>query len=347
MKIADFSMPENAPTADVSQPDFVVLGSVAVAHGAIADIATDGSTVAATNYGDNSVSVIDAETLVVDATIPVAGEPFAAAAADQRAYVSTASASCDSVSVIDTAAKVVVSTHPLAFSVTGVAVSPDGKRAFAARTGRDSVDLAVIDTVSDRVGTIDIATGSGITADALRVSPDGLRIYVATSDAWGGSLVVVDAETARVVSMVAIGSPIRDVALSADGGVAYVLSHDLVSGAVVDTVDTTTNEIASTVVLGGSGTQIALSPGTTAYVVGQDHVAVLCTITNEVVDTISVGAQPSCMAVSPDGGRLYVADYAGVVTAFSVASDVSLLQTDVIPVGIAASPEVLELEAAS
>jgi DNA-binding beta-propeller fold protein YncE len=66
---------------------------------------------------------------------------------------------------------------------------------------------------------------------------------------------------------------------------------------------------------------MTLSPDKTrAYVVDYDHVAVLCTLSHEVVNTVTVDARPSCVAMSFDGGRLYVADYAGDVSAFSVAS---------------------------
>jgi DNA-binding beta-propeller fold protein YncE len=59
------------------------------------------------------------------------------------------------------------------------------------------------------------------------------------------------------------------------------------------------------------------------YIVDVDRVAVMCTITNEIIDAIAVGTQPSCVAVSPRGGRVYVADYTGAVTAFAVASQSS------------------------
>ena len=60
-------MQKNTVHADVTEatvvePDFVVLGTIAVQHGAIADLAvsTDGTTLVATHYGNGSVSVIDA-----------------------------------------------------------------------------------------------------------------------------------------------------------------------------------------------------------------------------------------------------------------------------------------------
>ncbi|MDT7766511.1 MAG: hypothetical protein QOC63_5931, partial [Mycobacterium sp.] len=301
-------------------PDVAPVGAVAVGRGPIGDIGAGGTGVVVTHYGDDSVSFLDPDTLAVDDTIAVPGEPFAVVVTDDRAYVSTSSASYDAVSVIDTNTRTVIATYPLAFGVTALAISPDGKRVYAGRTGNDHVDIAVIDTTADRVGTIDIATGAGIGVDAIAIDPTGRQPYVATTDARGSQLVVVNAETARVDRKVWVGSPIRDLAFA--DGTAYALTSHRVRGGAVSVIDMSTNRITDTIELGiGAPTQMTLSPDKTrAYVVDYDHVAVLCTLSHEVVNTVTVDARPSCVAVSFDGGRLYVADYAGDVSAFSVAS---------------------------
>ena len=226
--------------------------------------------------------------------------------------------------MIDTNTKTVIATYSLAFGVTALAISPDGKRIYAGRTGRDHVDVAVIDTTAERVGTIDIATGAGISIDALDVDPSGKRLYVATTDARGGQLVVVDTETARVQRTVWVGSPIRDLAFA--DGTAYVLTSDRTRGGAVSVVDLTTNRITDTIDLGGAPTQMTLSPDkSSAYIVDYDQVVVLSTLSLEVVNWVTVIARPSCVAVSPDGARLHVADYAGGVAAFAVTSTLPTL----------------------
>ena len=280
-------------------------------------------------------------------TIAVPGEPFAAVVSDDRAFVSTSSASYDAVSVIDTNTRTVIATYPLAFGVTALAVSPDGKRVYAGRNGRDHVDVAVIDTTAERVGTIDIATGTGIGVDAIAVDPTGKRLYVATTDARGSQLVVVDAETARVDRKLWVGSPIRDLAFA--DGTAYVLTSDRVRGGAVSVMDMSSNRITDTIELGISApTQMTLSPDKTrAYVVDYDHVAVLCTLTHAVVNNVTVDARPSCAAVNYDGGRLYVADYAGDVSVFSVDSSMPLLYSQLVAISPIALPEPHGLEAAT
>jgi YVTN family beta-propeller protein len=329
MKMANFLMPKSTPASQVNEvttvgPDITFERGVALDRGPIGDIAAGPQCIVVTNFGDNSVSLLNAGTLAVEATIAVDGEPFATVVTDDRAYVSTSSESFDAVSVIDTNTRAVIATYSLAFGVTALAISPDGKRIYAGRTGRDHVDVAVIDTTAERVGTIDIATGAGISIDSLDVDPSGKRLYVATTDARGGQLVVVDTETARVERTVWVGSPIRDLAFA--DGTAYVLTSDRTRGGVVSLIDLTTNRITDTIDLGGAPTQMTLSPDKSrAYIVDYDQVVVLCTLSLEVVNTVTVTARPSCVAVSPEGDRLHVADYAGGVGVFAVTPALPML----------------------
>ena len=84
------TVPTNMTEAAAAEPDFVVLGTVDVERGPIADLAvsSDGTTVVATHYGDGSVSIVDAYALTVDADIEMpAVEPQMVIAAARRAYV--------------------------------------------------------------------------------------------------------------------------------------------------------------------------------------------------------------------------------------------------------------------
>ena len=331
MNMANFVMPGKHSGADViDEPrlsaEATRLGAVDVQRGPIGDIAaTDDGTLVVTNHSDDTVSLLNSDSLAVVGAVAVSGEPFAVVVADGRAYVSTSSASSDAVSVIDTTSLAVVATYPLAFSVTALAASPDGKRVYAARTGDGHADIAVIDTTAERVGTIDIATGAGIGIDAVRVDPTGKRLYVATTDAAGSAFVVVDAETAKVARTVSIDAPVRDIAIAE--GSAYVLVSDRARGGAVVVVNLSTGRITGTAELGiGAPIQMTVSAdGTRAYVVDFDSVTVLCTRTLEIVDKLTFDARPSCVAIDSEAGRLYVANYAGEVTAMSVAAAMPLL----------------------
>ncbi|GAB7145678.1 YncE family protein [Mycobacterium riyadhense] len=337
----------------------LVIIEVAVKNGPISgiDISADGARLLVTNYSDNSVSIVNTETCRVTETIDGIDEPFAIAAggADgNRAYVSTVSTAYDSIAVIDMATRAVVATHPLALSVSDLTVSRDGKYVYAARNGARGADVAILDTTTDQVAVIDIATTPGTTTECVRISSDGTRLYVGTNGPAGGQLVVIatgaqspDAGSGgrsrwrkkttksrgkqaptgpRVVDTIEIGSSVRDVALSPDGAVAYVASCGADFGAVVDVVDTRTSKISGTRKIGDIGglvTRLTVSGnGERAYLVSEDRVTVLCTRTQDVLGTLRTN-QPSCVAESPDGKHLYIAGYSGIVTVAPVEAAVT------------------------
>lgn len=323
----------------------VVLGRrLTVSRGPIGDIAASDTAVVMANVGDDSVSVLDPATFGLVGAIAMGGEPMAVVVSDDRAYVSIAADSHDAVAVVNLATRTVVKTYLVAFGVTALAVSDDGKRVYAGRAAHDRVDVAVIDVTAERVGTIEIGVGPAANIDALRVDPTGKRLYVAVTDTIGSALIVVDTETSRVIRVVPVGSPIRDIAYA--GGAVYVLTSDRAVGGAVHAVDLATMTVTDMVTLGGAPTQLVTSPdGTRAYVVDYDHVAVLCTLSLDVVDSLKVDARPSCVAQGADSSRLYVADYAGAVSVLSVESSIEVLYsqflaTDPIALSMPRAPRV-------
>lgn len=314
-------------TFDGALDDVDVAGLVEIGRGPIADIAIDADreTIVVTNSAADCMTVVNPYTLAAVGSVRLNGEPFSIVAADDRAYVSVATAGHDAIKVVDTITGAVLAEYPLALTVTALAMSPDGKRVFAGRSGDDRIDIAVVDTTAERVGTIDLAGGAGAGVDAMRVDATGKRLYVATSDARGSRLVTVNTETAQIESTVWVGAPIRDLALGADGK-AYVLTSDRQRRGVVHIVDLAAAAVVGGVQIGGAPTQLVLSPDATrAYVVDYDRVIVLCTLTNEILGSIDVGAQPAAVAVRRDGARVYLADYSGHVNAFDVAAELPAL----------------------
>ncbi len=343
-----------APREIVEGDATPVAVGIAVRNGPISGIAVsrDGSRLMASNYGDNSVSVVDTDTFRVIDTVDGVEEPFAIAIGGPgtaQAYVSTVSAAFDSIQVIDTSTNAVVATYPLALSVSDLAVDSVGKYVYASRNADGVADLAVLDTATGRIQTIDVASAThvpGTTTECVRVSPDGSRAYVGINGPSGGRLVVIGtkAQSAeaggrlrwrkkrpagqqtglRVIDTVEIGLPVRDVAVSPGGAIAYVASYAPEVGVVVDVVDTRTSKITNTRKVGDTGgilTGMTLSAdGDRAYLVSDQNVTVLCTLTYDVLATLGVGTQPSCAVESPDGTRLYIADYSGGVTVTPLAA---------------------------
>lgn len=346
-RMANFLAPKGHMTSDDSSNSRVADNSLAdgvggravleqritVGRGPIGDIAVGGAdidSVVVANVAAQGVSISDPaarhprDNVAVTGEVAVPGEPVALVVTDYRAYVTTSSASQDAVSAIDLETRAVVATFPMSFGVTALAASPDGKRVYAGRTARDRVDITVIDTVAERAGTIDIGYGPAANLDALCVDPNGKRLYAAVTDDSGSRLVIVDSERSRVQRVVAVGSPIRDIAYA--DGMVYVLTSDRAVGGAVHVIDLSTNKVTDTVKIGGAPTQLVMSPDhARAYVVDYDRVAVLCTLSLEIVDSLSVDARPSCVTLGSDGSRLYIADYSGTVHVFAVASTIEML----------------------
>ncbi|MBU9766445.1 YncE family protein [Mycobacterium sp. TNTM28] len=300
--------------------DIDVAGLTEIGLGPIGDIAVDPDrdTVVVTNVGSESLTVVNPHTMGPVGSVRLAGDPFAVVVADDHAHVSVSSAGHDSIVTVDTITGAVLAEYPLAFTVTALAISPDGKRVFAGRAGHERIDIAVIDTTAERVGTIDVATGAGVNLDALQVDASGSRLYVATSDVRGSRLVIINTETAQAQATVWIGAPIRDLAIS--DGVAYVLTSDLEHRGVVHTVDLSAATVVDAVQVGGAPTQLVLSADATrAYLVDYDRVVVWSTLTGAIQGSIDVHVQPAAVAVCQDGARLYIADYAGQINVFEVA----------------------------
>ncbi|OBG30570.1 hypothetical protein A5672_01865 [Mycobacterium alsense] len=321
-------------------PGFPLVVRVGVGQGPISDIVAspDGSRLLVANYGLDSVSVIDTHSCRVVATIAGLDEPDALAMGGRdtnRAYVRTVSAAYDAIEVFDVPSNTVIASHPLALNVSDLAASPDGNHVYASRNGARGTDVAVLDTRTGDVEAVALPTRPGTTTQCVRASSDGRRLYVAANGPAGGQLVVIDVggtpTSLRVTSTVEIGLPIRDVALSPNGAIAYVASCAPELGAVIDVVDTRTAKITGTRKLGEVGgslsgvTGLSLSgDGDRAYLVSQDGITVLCTLTHDVIGTMGVADQPSCVVESADARYLYIADYSGTLTVAPVASIVAL-----------------------
>jgi len=329
-----------SPKTDVNRRQAApgaVLVEIAVNNGPISSIAVSpgGGRLMVTNYGCDSVSVIDTDTCRVVQTIAGVTEPFAIAVGGKdanRAYVSTVSAAYDSIEVIDTSTNTIIATHPLALSVSDLVVGPDGKHVYASRNGARGADIAVLDTMTDRVEVIDLAGLSdifrapGTTTECVRISFDGGRLYVATNGPAGGRLVVIGAHA----------SSDQDMGQDEDG--ARSRSRRKISKK--PTRSTGNGEqaglrVIDTVEIGLPIRDIALSPdGSAAYVVsscpelGPERgvvVDVIDTRNNKIVNTSKIGQIGGILTgltLSGDGDRAYLVTDDSVTVLCTLTHDV-------------------------
>src|SRR6266446_7024820 len=259
--------------------------------GALAAVATDGAHaqqgpflyVPESSGAPPGVTVIDTSTnTTVPPAIVVQSQPQTAAVRGDESMVYVTNFGGNSVSVINTGTNAVVATINLGASPTGVAVSPDGTRAYVTQTGNS---VSVINTATNTVLTS--LNGSNGPA-GVAVSPNGTRAYV--TNFAGTTVSVINTATNTVVTTLnGFNSP-RSVAVSPNGTRAYVTNPGVNT---VSVIDTATNTVVN---LSGSGFNspvgVVFSPdGTRAYVTNQigGTVSVIDTATNTVLGTIPAG----------------------------------------------------------
>ncbi len=253
------------------------------------------ATVYVANFGSGTVSVIDAGSNTVTATIPVGIHPWGEVVnpAGTRLYVANEASS--TVSVINTMANTVVDTIATTGLPRALAINSAGTTLFVG--GFDKVQM--VNTATDTV-TATIPVGQLITS--IAVSPDGAHAYVLNNGT--GSISVIDTATAAVSATWNIFG--GAIALSPDGAHLYVAG----GGYGLNVVDTATGSVTATVATGtGVVYAIALNPaGTTAYVTNTTSVFAVDLTTDTVTATVPVGSYPLNLAVDSTGTSVYVAN---------------------------------------
>ncbi|MFJ8948300.1 IPT/TIG domain-containing protein [Streptomyces sp. NPDC102395] len=190
-------------------------------------------------------------------------------------------------------------TIPVGSGPQGIALTPDGTRAYVAN--RASNTVSVIDTATDTV-THTIPTS----ADPVFVAaaPDGTRVYVSVNT--DGLLSVIDTSSNTIVANVPVGAGASVVGVTPDGARAYV---SVQNANLVSVVDTATNTVTGTVPVAGAPIGLAVTPdGARVYVASlfSNTVSVIDTATDTVTGTVPVGPTPILVNTAPDGAHVYV-----------------------------------------
>jgi YVTN family beta-propeller protein len=273
-----------------------------------------------TNFGANSVSVIDTATNKVVATVPVGNSPNGVAVTPDGKHAYVTNGADNTVSVIDTATNKVVGTPiPVGIAPGPVAVAPDGRHAYVVNAGAISQSVSVIDTVTNKV-VATVVVGRPLVGVA--VTPDGERVYV--SDDLNVS--VIDTATNKVVAtVVGAGSQPTSIAITPDGKHGYV-TNEFFPGTVSVFATASNTVVARRIPVGGIPRRVAVTPdGKHAYVTDANFktVSVIATASNTVVATIPMVGGPFGVAITPDGKHAYVT--VAIVT--SNTGNVSVIDT--------------------
>jgi YVTN family beta-propeller protein len=246
--------------------------------------------------------------------------------------------------------KVVATIKGLGSDSLGIAVTPNGKRAYvtnyggsADEGGTPGTTVSVINLKhKEVVATID---GFGPNPTGVAITPDGTRAYVMNEGA--NTVSVIDTDPSSRTFNTIIGDPIQvgfipvSVAITPDGTRAYVTNlfgagpppFSLGTVSVIDTDPSspTFHTVVKTIEVGRQPLGIATAPdGTKVYVVNQGNlpipvnpppgyiptppsISVIDTdpssqTFNTVINTIEegLGRESAGVAVTPDGAKLYV-----------------------------------------
>jgi DNA-binding beta-propeller fold protein YncE len=192
-----------------------------------------------------------------------------------------------------------VNVGAAADSVSGVAFTPDGKRAFAVKSAANKIALLAIDGEKVTYDKRDLPTG--IFPYNIAVTPNGRIAIVVNNGAGGGSdgnvdtasVIDLEADPPRVIDHVVIGDAPEGLAISPKGDLAVVV---LLRGSNIDKKAFYYNPTGSVVALKIDGKKV--------------------TKTGEV----TVGALPEGVAFSPKGDYLYVGNF--------IDQDMSVLKVD-------------------
>lgn len=268
------------------------------------EIPPDRTRVYVANESSNSVTVIDARTFQVLATIDARNHSThdLALSRDGGLLLATNLAS-GRLSLIDTAAMEMIASVYTGERAHVVAFTNDDRQAWIANIGENNV--SILDVGTRRIlGTI--PTGKGPTG--LAFSRDGRFAYV--SNLGDKTVAVVDTATQAVVKSIPVGTNPHFLTLGPDGRIwgCNTGSNDIY------VIDPGTQEIVGSFQVGPSPQQIAFGykglQGPLAYVTvaGFNKVLVLGGEATRlrVVEEIDVGDGPNGIWANPQGTRVFV-----------------------------------------
>jgi len=188
-------------------------------------ITPNGWSVYVASGGSNSITIIDTEHNTISRTISTeAPRDLAMSPNKKLAYVTSYR---DNVTIIDTVLNKVKAIIPVGANPEGIALSPDGTRAYVANSGSDSV--SVVDTVSNKV-IANVAVGDS--PRYVAVTPDGERVYVTNTSS--GTVSVIEAGSNTVIATIPVGIQPIGLAIRPDGTQIYVANNGSDSVSIID-----------------------------------------------------------------------------------------------------------------
>jgi YVTN family beta-propeller protein len=311
-----------------------------------------------TNYHSNSVSVVNATTNAVVATIPVGLEPRRVAFTPDGLHAYVINHGSNTVSVIDTVSRSVSATIPIGRSPSWIVIRSDGRRVYVNDTSASmGAQVTVIDTALNAViATLPfpgLAQGGGLLSSrGLAITPDGKRLFVGTNLPDGPSVSAVDTATNTVTgSYDSSGDGSFSLFLNPAGTRLWAAHQDLGIGGGAEVLDAATltrvgdyplpDRFVCDVAFAANGSRAYIAEndllgGSRYFAVLDTATGVLLTELNEPMGEYSCGA-----AITPDGSRVYLTRaIANAVEVFDTGTNLPVgdIPVGLLPVGIAVQP---------
>ncbi|NBB04528.1 YVTN family beta-propeller repeat protein [Pseudomonas monteilii] len=281
-----------------------------------------GHTMAATawvsNEKDNSLSLIDMQTLEVTDTLPVGQRPRGLLLSHDNKLLYICASDSDRVQVMDVATRTIIKELPSGKDPEQFALHPNDRWLYV--SNEDDALVTVIDTVTDKVlGQIDV----GIEPEGMAVSPDG-KWAVNTSETTN-MLHWICTSTQTLADSTLVDQRPRFVEFNKDGSRLWASAE---IGGTVTILDVATRQVLKTLNFQIKGVHpdkvqpvgIKLSAdGKYAFVAlgPANHVAVIDANTYEVLDYLLVGRRVWQLAFTPDQSQLLATN--------GVSGDVSVI----------------------
>jgi PQQ-dependent catabolism-associated beta-propeller protein len=271
---------------------------------------------------DNTISVIDGDSLEVIDTIEVGERPRGIVLSQDGKLLYVCTSDEDHVEALDIETGKVVFTLPSGPDPELMSLNADGTRLYIAN--EDDNMVTVVDVV-ERIKVMEIPVG--IEPEGIGVSPDG-KWLVSTSETTNMAH-FVDTDTLEIMANVLVDTRPRVAQFSADGKEVWVSAE---IGGTVSIIDAETHEIKHKITFdipslrpesiqpvgiraatdGSDKVYIALGPSA--------RVAVVNAKTYEVEDYLLVGPRVWNLAFSPDQKRLF--------TTNGISGDVSVIDLE-------------------
>ncbi len=255
------------------------------------------------NMESGTVSVVDADSMKVIATIDARGyrtRDLSLTPDQSKLFVTNMHNG--TLAVVDTTTHEVIATIATGRMAHAASVTPDGKQIWVVNGAEEYV--TVVDVASLKIAAR-VSLGEIIGAGYLWFSPDGARAYVTSPRR--GTVSVVDVASRKVVATVEVGKGPTFIRAASDG--RRIWGTDT-GGDQIYALDGPSNRVLGKLTVGRAPDHLAIV-GERLFVTigGTDEIAVVgddATGQVSVTGRIKVGGKPRGIWPSADGKRLYV-----------------------------------------